>query len=134
MINKIDVQTVLNYIRSHWSDTIKHQTENSGNVLGLPYPYTVPSHNNPNMQIHFYWDTYFTNVGLLKQGLFDLAKSNVDNLLFEVEKYGFIPNGNRTFFLNRSQQPYLSLMVRDIFEATHDKNWLRLAFATLKKE
>ncbi|HEX9970670.1 MAG TPA: trehalase family glycosidase, partial [bacterium] len=104
------------------------------NVLGLPYPYTVPSHNNPTMQIHFYWDTYFTNVGLLKHGLLDLAKSNVDNLLFEVEKYGFIPNWNRTFFLNRSQQPYLSLMVRDIFEATHDKNWLRLAFATLKKE
>jgi alpha,alpha-trehalase len=134
MIKKDDIQAVLSYIRSHWQDTIHHQTEDAGKILGLPYPYTVPSHNNPNMQIHFYWDTYFTNVGLLKHGLFDLAKSNVDNLLFEVEKYGFIPNGNRTFFLNRSQQPYLSLMVRDIFEATHDKNSLRLAFATLKKE
>lgn len=134
MIYKNDIQSVLSFIHSHWNDTIHHQTEDAGNILGLPYPYTVPSHNNPNMQIHFYWDTYFTNIGLLKHGLVELAKSNVDNLLFEVEKYGFIPNGNRTFFLNRSQQPYLSLMVRDIYEATQDKRWLRSAFATLKKE
>ncbi|MCU0645576.1 MAG: alpha,alpha-trehalase, partial [bacterium] len=134
MIKKDDIQTVLSYIRSHWHDTIQHQTEDTGKILGLPYPYTVPSHNNPNMQIHFYWDTYFTNIGLIKHGLLALAKSNVDNLLFEVEKYGFIPNGNRTFFLNRSQQPYLSLAVRDIYEATHNQDWLRSAFTTLKKE
>jgi len=103
MKEMIELQTVLDYIRSHWQNTVRHETEDSGTLLRLPYPYTVPCQHEPTMQNNFYWDTYFTNLGLLRQGFIDLAKSNVDNLLFEVEKYGFVPNGNRTFFLTRSQ-------------------------------
>lgn len=134
MSNGEYVNQVLHYIYAHWPKTVRHEPNDVGNLIGLPYPYTVPCQHEPTMQNNFYWDTYFTNVGLLRQGFLDLAKSNVDNLLFEVEKYGFVPNGNRTFFLTRSQAPFLSLMIKDIFHAIGDKDWLRSALATWKKE
>ncbi len=134
MTNFNDIQTVLDYIHSHWQYTIRHETEDIGTLLGLPYPYTVPCQKEPSMQNNFYWDTYFMNVGLLRQGFHELAKNNVDNLLFEVEKYGFVPNGSRTFFLTRSQAPFLSMMVRDIFDYFGDEDWLKTAYEVLKKE
>jgi alpha,alpha-trehalase len=124
---------VENYIKKHWEKTVRRVTEDHGTLLGMPYPYTVPCQKGV-MQNNFYWDTYFTNLGLLGHGLMDLAKSNVDNLLWEVEKYGFVPNGNLIFFLNRSQTPFLSMMVWDIFEKIQDKIWLKNAVEILKKE
>ena len=62
----------------------------------------------------YYWDTYFTNVGLISEGRVELAKSNVDNMLWMVEKYGFMPNGNRNYYLNRSQPPFLWRAVKHI--------------------
>lgn len=124
---------VENYIKKHWEKTIRHVPNDDGTLLGLPHPYTVPCQKGA-MQNNFYWDTYFTNLGLIRHGLIDLARSNVDNLLWEVEKYGFVPNGNQTFFLNRSQAPFLSMMVREIFEQTRDVAWLQKAVEILKIE
>jgi len=134
MINSQDIQTVLEYVKMHWQNTVRYEPEDKGTLLGLPYPYTVPCQKEKTMQQNFYWDTYFTNVGLLRQGFQHLAKNNVDNLIYEVEKYGYVPNGNRTYFLDRSQPPYLSLMVREIFEQFQDIDWLKSAFETLRKE
>ncbi len=129
-----DIQTVLNYIQSHWQNTIRYEPDERGTLLGLPKPYTVPCQKEPTMQIFFYWDTYFTNVGLLRHGFLELAKNNADNLLYLVEKYGYIHNGNRTIFLNRSQSPYLSLVIREVFEHCHNVQWLKNAFEIWKKE
>lgn len=131
---KAEINTVYDYIKDNWQNTILHETEDRGTLLGLPFPYSVPCHNQKVMQNYFYWDTYFTNVGLIRQGFVELAKNNTDNLLFHLKKYGYVPNGNRTYFLNRSQPPYLALMVRDIFEIIGDKTWLNEAFDLLKAE
>ena len=64
----------------------------------------------------------------------EYAKSNIDNMLWMVEKFGHMPNGNRTYYLNRSQPPFLSKMVRDVFTVTGDKEWLLNAYKTLVKE
>lgn len=130
MKTRADVE---NYIKKRWENTVRHVPVNQGDLLGMPYPYTVPCQKGA-MQNNFYWDTYFTNIGLLRHERTDLAQSNTDNLLWEVEQYGFVPNGNRTFFLNRSQPPFLSMMVQDVFDATQDKSWLRRAVEILKKE
>lgn len=90
MIENQDIQIIYNYIHSHWQNTIRRQTKDTDNLLGLPYPYTVPCQQD-TMQNNFYWDTYFMNLGLLRQGLVDLAKNNADNLLYEIEKYGYVP-------------------------------------------
>ena len=113
--------------------TVKFSPENEGNLIGLPYPYTTPCAED-SFQEMYYWDTYFTNAGLLLWGKTEYAKNNIENMLYLIEKYGFMPNGNRTFYLNRSQPPFLSHMVRDFFEVTGDKEWLSRAYNTLVKE
>jgi alpha,alpha-trehalase len=82
----------------------------------------------------YYWDTYYANLGLLRSGRTDQAKNNVDNFLYEIETYGFIPNSNATYHLNRSQPPHLSLMIRDIYDVTGDIDWVRRRLDTLEKE
>ena len=134
MVKYKNVQLILKYIKSHWQNTIRYEPTDIDTLLGLPYPYTVPCQTEATMQNNFYWDTYFTNAGLVRQGFEELAKNNVDNLIYLVEKYGYVPNGNRTYFLNRSQPPYLSLMVREVFEKFRDVDWLKSAYITLKKE
>lgn len=121
------------YIESEFEKTIRNNTENVGSLIGLPYPYTVPCPDNMFLEM-YYWDTYFTNVGLISEGRVELAKSNVDNMLWMVEKYGFMPNGNRNYYLNRSQPPFLWRAVKDIFEVTSDTEWLQSSYKTLCKE
>lgn len=124
--------TAEEFIKTHWDNCIRNNTEDDGTLIGLPYPYVVPSEEAFNEL--YYWDTYFTNRGLILSGRVELAKSNTDNILYLVEKLGFMPNGNRTFYLRQSQPPFLSLMVREIYEQFGDNEWLGKAYVTLCKE
>lgn len=121
------------YISSNWENTFRYQTHDVGRRLGLPYPYTVAGVAE-KFQDMYYWGTYFTNVGLLISGYTKQAQNNVDNMLWLVEKYGYMLNANGTWALTRSQPPFLSLMVHEIYEATKDKAWLAKAYESLKKE
>lgn len=123
---------VRKFIGENWDSCVKTNKENDGTLLGLPYPYTVPAVGHFDEM--YYWDTYFTNKGLLLDGRADQAKYNVDNMLYLVNRYGFMPNGNRTYYLTRSQPPFLSCMVRDIYEYYHDLVWLYAAYYVLNKE
>ncbi len=123
---------VLAFIHSNWASCIKENTADEGTLIGLPYPYTVPAVGYFDEM--FYWDTYFTNKGLLLEGLTQQAKYNVDNMLCLVERFGFMPNGNRTYFLTRSQPPFLSQMVRDIYDGEKELPWLSNAYRILKIE
>ncbi len=121
------------YISASWDRTVRHNTDDDGSLIGLPYDYTVPSPEGMFQEM-YYWDTFFTNEGLLADGRLDLARGNVDNMLALVERFGYMPNGTRTWYLNRSQPPYLSMMVRSIYERTGDRDWLASACETLLKE
>lgn len=123
---------IIEYIEENLKKCIRSSKEDNGDLLGVPYSYTVPS--TVIFDELYYWDTYFTNIGLIKMGKAELAKNNTDNILYLVNKYGFMPNGNRTFFLNRSQPPFLSEMVKDIYEYYRDKVWLAGAYSALIKE
>jgi len=101
---------------------------------GLPKPFTA---SIPGTDMLFYWDTYFTHLGLLQEpkGV-QMARDNIDDLLAQVETRGFIPNANHPWGVNRSQTPFLAQMVRDWYQQTPEKDlpWLSAAFATLRKE
>lgn len=125
-------EEVKRFIRSHWDECIKENTQDDGTLIGLPYPYTVPAVGHFDEM--YYWDTYFTNKGLELEGRFAQAKYNVDNMLYLVNRYGYMPNGNRTYYLKNSQPPFLSAMVRDIYAHYGDKAWLTGAYETLKTE
>ncbi len=79
-------------------------------LLYLPNPYVVPGGRFNEM---YGWDSYFILLGLEADHHEALAKGIVDNFLFEVEHYGAVLNANRTYYLTRSQPPFLTSMIRD---------------------
>lgn len=83
-------------------------------LLPLPKPYVVPGGRFREV---YYWDSYFTMLGLAESGNWDRVQDMVDNFATELDRYGHIPNGNRSYYLSRSQPPFFSLMV-DLL-ATH---------------
>lgn len=81
--------------------------------LPLPYPYIVPGGRFNEI---YYWDSYFTMLGLRASGEIDIIEHMVNNFRYLISTYGHIPNGNRTYFLSRSQPPFYSLMVKLLIE------------------
>jgi len=81
-------------------------------LLALPQAYIVPG---GRFSETYYWDSYFTMLGLAESGREDLLKCMADNFAWMIERYGHIPNGNRTYYLSRSQPPVFALMV-ELFE------------------
>ena len=81
-------------------------------LLALPQAYIVPG---GRFSETYYWDSYFTMLGLAESGRNDLLKCMADNFAWMIENYGHIPNGNRTYYLSRSQPPVFALMV-ELFE------------------
>ncbi len=123
---------VKNYIENNWDKCIKHNMQDSGTLIGMPYPYIIPSVGHFDEM--YYWDTYFANKGLMLSGRQEQVKYNTDNMLYLVNKYGFMPNGNRTNYLKNSQPPFLSCMVYDVYKYYKDTVWLYSAYNTLKIE
>ena len=86
-------------------------------LLPLPNPYIVPGGRFREV---YYWDSYFTMLGLRESGRLDMIENMVKNFAFLIETYGHIPNGNRSYYLSRSQPPFFSLMVQLLAEAKKD--------------
>ena len=93
-------------------------------LLYLPRPYVVPGGRFNEM---YGWDSYFIQVGLLEDGETERARDMVENFLYEIEHYGTILNANRTYYLTRSQPPFLTEMVLGVYQRTQDREWLRRA-------
>lgn len=77
-------------------------------LLPLPYPYVVPGGRFREI---YYWDSYFTMLGLKESGETEMIRNMVSNFAYLINTYGHIPNGNRTYYLSRSQPPFFALMV-----------------------
>ncbi len=77
-------------------------------LLPLPNPYVVPGGRFREI---YYWDSYFTMLGLLESGRHEFVADMVKNFAWLIDQYGHVPNGNRSYYLSRSQPPFFSLMV-----------------------
>ena len=106
-------------------DSLKQQ-----GLLYLPKAYVVPGGRFNEM---YGWDSYFIQVGLLKDNETELAKDMADNFLYQVKNYGKVLNANRTYYLNRSQPPFLTQMVLGVYAKTHDNKWLADALPLMEK-
>ncbi|MBE7087040.1 MAG: alpha,alpha-trehalase [Clostridiales bacterium] len=124
---------VLDYINNNWKKTVRFNQKDEDSLIGLPFPYTVPCAKGMFNEI-YYWDTFFTNKGLIACEMVDLAKNNCKNMLYLVDKFGYMPNGNRTWYIGGSQPPYLALMVYDVYLKDGDLEFLLNAYKTLNKE
>jgi alpha,alpha-trehalase len=99
-------------------------------LLYLPRPYVVPGGRFNEM---YGWDSYFIQVGLLRDGEIALAKDLTDNFLYEIRMYGKILNANRTYYLSRSHPPFFTEMLLAVYERTHEKNWLAGAVPAIEQ-
>jgi alpha,alpha-trehalase len=98
-------------------------------LLYLPFPYVVPGGRFNEM---YGWDSYFIQVGLLRAGEVEMARNMVDNFIYEIEHYGQVLNANRTYYLTRSQPPFLTGMLLGVYRQTGDKEWLRKSLPAIE--
>jgi alpha,alpha-trehalase len=110
-------QTLATYVVSLWPVLTESyiSVPPYATLLPLPYPYVVPGGRFREV---YYWDSYFTMLGLEQSGKHALAVDMLKDFAFEIDRYGHIPNGNRSYYLSRSQPPFFALMVELI--ARHD--------------
>ncbi|MEZ4751903.1 MAG: trehalase family glycosidase [Bdellovibrionota bacterium] len=103
-----------------------HQHAGSS-ALEAPYPVLIPSAGR--FHEAYYWDTFWGVQWLLRTGRNELARMQVENLLSLVQRFGFIPNGMRDYYLSRSQPPFLTSVVRAVLKAdglnNRSRDWLR---------
>src|SRR5262249_60841854 len=105
-------------------------------LLYLEHPYVVPG---GRFNEQYGWDSYFIVLGLLEDGRIDLARGMVENFFFEIEHYGTILNANRTYYLSRSQPPFLTSMILAVYDAEkaagrEDRKWLERAYGYAAKD
>ena len=127
--------TAYEFIISEIDKTTKISDERDKTAIPLPYPFTTPCAEH-TFQEMYYWDTYFTDKALLLTGRKEQALFNVKNLIYLLDKYGKIPNGNRVHYTGRSQPPFFGLMLKDVLDMLdeNEEKSLTAAITALKKE
>lgn len=111
---------VAKHINNLWS-ILKREADKmvvGSSLLPLPYPYIVPGGRFREI---YYWDSYFTMLGLKESGEIILIENMIDNFSYLINTYGHIPNGNRSYYLSRSQPPFFCLMVELLAGIKGDK-------------
>lgn len=90
---------------------------------GKGLPFVVPGGRFNEM---YGWDSYFESVGLNVDGRADLSKAMIENFAYQIQHYGKILNANRSYYLTRSQPPFLTSFIRETYKALgeNDKKWL----------
>lgn len=102
-------ESIESHIDRLWSHLERRNRVNRGSLIALPHPYIVPG---GRFNEQFYWDSYFIMLGLAAEGKWQKVEGMVKNFAHMIRKYGYIPTGNRTYFLSRSQPPFFALMVK----------------------
>ncbi len=118
-------RSIADYVTAMWT-VLERQPDPDGpasSLLPLRFPYVVPGGRFSEI---YYWDSYFTMLGLQRDGHPDLARDMIRNLASLIDRYGHIPNGNRTYYLSRSEPPFFACMI-DLL-AAHDGSQTYLAF------
>ncbi|GCE13496.1 trehalase family glycosidase [Tengunoibacter tsumagoiensis] len=127
-------------IRSWWQNDLHTALEadlrhdDSQTLLFLPCPYSSAGGSEAMFPEMYAWDTYFINLALLAHKREDIVRFHILNYLFEIQRYGFMPNGNRTFYTTRSQTPVFSDSIWRYYQATGDRDLLHQAYPLLKQE
>lgn len=111
-LNYVTKETdVKEHINNLWSvlKREKDKTITGSSLLPLPNSYIVPGGRFHEI---YYWDSYFTMLGLKESGEYELIENMVRNFAYLINTFGHVPNGNRSYYLSRSQPPYFSFMVK----------------------
>jgi alpha,alpha-trehalase len=121
---------IAQHLHDLWNELTRQPGTAAGTLIQLPHPYIVPGGRFREI---YYWDSYFTMLGLQKSGRVDLIEQMVNNFASLIDQFGFIPNGNRTYYLGRSQPPFFALMVAVLMDCK-GTNTLNHYLPQLEKE
>ncbi|KAB0791763.1 hypothetical protein PPYR_03563 [Photinus pyralis] len=136
-IRNVTVREFAKNLTSRWPLlAVKIKEEVSANLdryslIPVPNGFVIPG---GRFREFYYWDSYWILEGLLISEMFDTARGMIENFIFIVEKYGFMPNGGRIYYLNRSQPPLLTAMAHRYFTATSNTTWVRKHIHNIAKE
>lgn len=122
-------KTAREHVEGLWNVLTRTPDDAGGSLIPLPHPYIVPGGRFREI---YYWDSYFTMLGLAVSGRIEMIRNMVDNFAFLIDTIGYIPNGNRTYFIGRSQPPFFSLMVTLL--AKYEEDALLRYLPQLEKE
>lgn len=100
-------------------------------LILVPNPFIVPG---GRFREYYYWDSYWVANGLLICGMKDTVKGMIDNFIQLVKTYGFVPNGGRIYYTNRSQPPFLIPIVDLYLNHTGDVDYVKSILDVLEKE
>lgn len=117
------------YIKAHWKDTIRGPEHEA--FEKMPKPYITPCADE-GFHNFFYWDTYFANLGLLKDGYAEQAKNNLEDMAFFIHNLGYMPNADQILF--RSQPPLFARGVYDDYAASGDKAFVKEMLPMILRE
>lgn len=126
------------HIEEQWPRLTKNQPIDDGTLIGLPYPYVVPSVESEDgfsFQEMYYWDNYFVAQGLFRTGKNELAEGMLENIIYLAKRFHIVPNGSRFYHASRSQPPFLTSLIFDVYDIS-EKNipWLKERIAVAEKE
>lgn len=117
------------HIHALWNVLTRNPEKEKSSLIPLPHPYVVPGGRFREI---YYWDSYFTMLGLQVSNRIDLIEHMVNNFAHLIDTIGYIPNGNRQYYVGRSQPPFFSLMVNLL--SSHKPDALAHYFPQLAKE
>lgn len=133
-----DVRMARAYIASYWPKLERFHPKDDETLIGLPKPYLVPSYAEGHEFDYnelYYWDSYFMVQGMLDPAHKNLVMGILEDLCAIFKRFKIIPNGSRLYYVSRSQPPFLTSFIFDLYEAYHlDKAWLKTYIAIAKDE
>lgn len=132
IVNDGNEKDVTQHIKKLWSDLKRDADKkiDGSSLLPLPNSYIVPGGRFREI---YYWDSYFTMLGLKESGEIKIMENMLNNFSYLINTYGHIPNGNRSYYLSRSQPPFFSMMV-DLLATVKGDEVYKTYLPALQKE
>ncbi len=133
-----DVRPAREYITKYWEKLERFHPKDDESLLGLPNPYLVPAYEEGHdfdFNEMYYWDSYFMVQGMLDDEHKKLVVGILENLISLQKRFGIVPNASRMYLMGRSQPPFLTSFIFDVYDAYDmgDK-WLQEAITVAKDE
>jgi alpha,alpha-trehalase len=126
-------------VHGFWTSLIRKTNESAlcdgvqceSSLIPLNHTFVVPG---GRFREQYYWDSFWIVEGLIQSELYDIVNATLQNFMDELEHIGFIPNGGRIYFLNRSQPPLFTHMLASYVAASNDTAILKRALPLAEKE
>lgn len=126
-----DMQTHIDLIWNYLKRESTNQQSDYSALVPLPYPFIIPGGRFREV---YYWDSYFTMHGLLDGTRIEIAENMINNFRYLIDKFGFIPNGNRIYYLSRSQPPFFAAIIDLVSKYKNDERWGLTYLEAIRKE